>query len=70
MSRRKQKTIAELPTTGIVHEGMKGYQGNFIPEYPLSSKASSFYAPDSLQRFQWELESSLRQQRQVKIKSI
>ena len=40
-----------------------------MPEFPLTNKMANLHNPDSLQRFQWELENSLLKQREMQINS-
>lgn len=70
MHRKKQKSLLTEPSELTPFRGQSLAEPNFIPEYPISNKYSLSQYPDSLQRFQWELESSLRMQRELTADSL
>jgi hypothetical protein len=69
MARRKLNSIFPIPNEPKAEVEPKPYAPNFIPERPLTNKLSHMQAPDSLQRFQWELESSLIHHREMRVNS-
>jgi hypothetical protein len=70
MARRKQNTIWNVEDKAVYRPQQDELKINdfrnksmFIPEFPLSNKSMGHDYPDSLQRFQWELESAFSRKR-------